>query len=121
MTNDNSPSTLDPMSTFEGLAERFDRTIEIPAVRVIDSRFKPGLSEEFMARVHGAFGSNRDANPMDVSGIEHLVQLSSRGLLAQDPVWMSAEEWRKLVGIHLEGQSLIESFRNAASQEEVDG
>ena len=116
MTNDNSPSTLDPMSTFEGLAERFDRTIEIPSVRVIDSRFKEGLSKEFMARVHGAFGSNRDANPMDVSGIEHLVQLSSRGV-AQEPVWMSAEEWRKLVGIHLEGQALIESFRNAAIAE----
>jgi hypothetical protein len=84
------------MATFEGLAERFDRTITVPSVRVIDSRFRPGLSEEFMSRVHGAFGSNRDTNPMDVSGIEHLVQIAVDGV-ARSPEWMSAEEWRELV------------------------
>lgn len=72
---------------------------KIPKVRVIDSRFKPGLSDEFMNRVHGAFGSNRYAPNPDVSGIEHFVQISSSGWLAQEPVWMSAEEWRSLVGI----------------------
>jgi hypothetical protein len=72
---------------------------KIPRVRVIDSRFKPGLSDEFMNKVHGKFGSNRYSTVMDVSGIEHLVQISSQGLLAQEPVWINADEWRSLVGI----------------------
>lgn len=67
----------------------------VPSVRVIDSRFKADLSKEFMSTVHGAFGSNRFAEVMDVSGIEHLVQLAKDGFV-QETKWISADEWRSL-------------------------